>query len=291
MSALLFNSLLTVRFDIPCPIHPAHMMDTVSIDALINNPPSPSPSNPSHMTTIFSNWPGIPSILPNHIPHDLTPPLLACLADLSFFTPNQHDRAWKLLNTYYQCRVRENSRSRAGYVGLNVEDVQRAIDSARRMSVGHMLEVESINRQKRKYSMRDGIVGLSEEGKGNRKWSIQDEIAENKKQKLSSLSEEEEEDLTSLPPFSALFKYAPISSKFPSRELPSLPKRQLTIEIPPVVFASTSAMQAATHEANLARRELEAAGDNLSLARGRYADAQKKYGEAKRRAKRMRMAT
>jgi hypothetical protein len=314
-------------------------MDTTAIDFLINNPPTPTltsdtpfASEPSHISIILSNWPNVPSILPTHIPHDLTEPLLSSLANLSNFTVNQPERAWNLLNTYFQCRIREARMNVNGEVGLEVDDVEKAIGSARRMSVGH--DMESVRKRKysvgeemgvRKWSIKEEIRAHARtennetefEGVagGNRKWSVRNEtMAEDEDDaqdnvKRQCLDDKDEQDVLSplplLPPLSALLNdedAAPNqASSYPHRTLlpiamAPLVRPLLTLDIPlnpapcPYYTQATSvaSYQAATHQANLCRQGLEAAEENLNAAKLRYADAQKKYGEAKRAAKRLR---
>jgi hypothetical protein len=311
-------------------------MDTTTIDFLINNPPTPTSftpfaSEPSHISIILSNWPNVPSILPQHIPHDFTASLISSLADLSNLTVNQPERAWNILNTYFQCRIREARVKGNGEVGLKVDDVEKAIGSARRMSVGH--DMESVRRGYsvgeelgvRKWGIKDEIranagtenneTGFEVGTGGKRKWSVRDETTaevENDAQdnvKRQRLDGKDEEDvlspLASLPPLSALLNdedSAPNQvPSYPHRTLPPiamapLARPPLTLDIPsnpapgPYYIQATSlaSYQAATHQANLCRQELEAAEENLNAARLRYADAQRKYGEAKRAAKRLR---
>lgn len=172
------------------------------------------------------------------------------------------------MNTYYVCRIRE-ARGAKGGLEVEVGDVEKAVESARRMSVGRGIETA------RKYSIRDEVAVEGAEGEGEkRKWSIHHEVPSNKQQKC----EEVQGHGVALPP---LFED---EGRFKKRQLPPLGKSApLTIAIP------TSAAQAATHKANLARLELEAAEECLNAARARYADAQRSYGEAKRMAKRARL--
>jgi hypothetical protein len=304
-------------------------MDTAAIDFLINNPPSPSPSPspPSHISTIFSNWPNTPHILPSNIRHELTEPLLPALANLSNFTVNQPERAWNLLNTYYQCRIRE---ARGSVEILEVEDVEKAIGSARRMSVGHDMESvrgrysvgeELGGRKGRKWSIKDEICrgAPHSEQDSKRTWSRDESLNERdvKRQKTEevdvSLVLDFPSPLTALPPLFALLNDddtfpIPAISSFPHRTLPpitplsnTLPWPPLTMTIPhtpesnlpgntyPSAEDRVRSYQEATHEAHLSRQELENAEENLHAARMRYADAQRKYGEAKRAAKRLRV--
>ncbi|KAH4817733.1 hypothetical protein HBH61_044400 [Parastagonospora nodorum] len=251
-------------------------MDTPTLDFLINNPPtptSPTSSNPSSLSTILQNWPSTPSLLPPHIPHDLTPALLSALATLSEYTQGQPERAWSLVNTYYVCRIREARGRKGKGVEVEVRDVEKAVESARRMSVGKGIETAG-----RKYSIRD--EGVQGEGNGKRKWSVRHDVDEKKRQRC----EEVGGDVAILPPLSARFDDEP---RFGRRQaLPRKKSSPLLIEIPRV---DVGAAQAATHEANLARMELEAAEEGLNAARARYADAQRSYGEAKRMAKRARL--
>lgn len=155
--------------------HPSKM-DTPTLDFLINNPPTPTtPStHPSALSTLLQNWPSTPSLLPCHIPHDLTPALLSSLAALSHLTRNDPERAWRLVETYYTCRLRSRLREEVS-VSVSVSDVEKAAESARRMSVGRGME-RAWNRDegKRKTSIRDqgtqqGLAGgelVSKRGHG-----------------------------------------------------------------------------------------------------------------------------
>lgn len=309
-------------------------MDTTAIDHLINNPPTPFSDNtvsePSPISTILSNWPNTPYILPPHIPHDLTAPLLSSLAFLSKFTVNQPERAWNLLSCYFQCRVREGGRERGygvGEVGLEVGDVEKAIESARRMSVGHWMEglrTSGGEKDFRKWSSKDEFRANQEREKkeavdgvqpsGKRKYSVRQEIVgdeeqddndgdakkqhlDDGKQGLSPLT-----SLPPLPPLSALLEDPAQTPTFPNRTLPPITpsniRPPLTLTIPPTPSprpaprypqaTSIASYQAATHHTSQCRKELEDAEENLNVARMRYADAQRKYGEVKRAVNRLR---
>jgi hypothetical protein len=125
----------------------------------------PTAQDASHTSHILTNWSTL-SILPSYLPSSSScVPALSALSDL---TPNAPDRAWNLLNTYFQARIREASytgKYERIYATLQVEDVNKAIESARRISMGHMLESEG---GKRKFSIRDeGVSGTKDEENGS----------------------------------------------------------------------------------------------------------------------------
>tara|TARA_R110002003_G_scaffold62_16_gene5668 strand:- start:14035 stop:15138 length:1104 start_codon:yes stop_codon:yes gene_type:complete len=99
---------------------------------------------------IRTNWSLDPSasILPDHLhANHLPPDLLAAILDLSDLTTNQPDRAWNLLNTYFSARIREASytgRQQSIYATLQVEDVDKAIDSTRKMLKGRELQAQAL---------------------------------------------------------------------------------------------------------------------------------------------------
>ncbi|XP_014560281.1 hypothetical protein COCVIDRAFT_23437 [Bipolaris victoriae FI3] len=101
------------------------------------NPTTPPPSHLLH--SIRQNWsippsdPHLipPSLLANLPPTHLSTTLLTAIHRLSTLTLGQRERAYNLLNTYFQARMRE----RGGAAGmLEVEDVEKACGSARKMS-------------------------------------------------------------------------------------------------------------------------------------------------------------
>ncbi|KAF2848627.1 hypothetical protein T440DRAFT_480696 [Plenodomus tracheiphilus IPT5] len=94
-----------------------------------------------------------------------TTPLLNAILTLSKITVGQRDRAHSLLLTYFNARIRESSyRGNAAgiYAALDVCDVEKAIESVRRMSRGREMEGDSTS-GKRKYSIRDERFGVGME--------------------------------------------------------------------------------------------------------------------------------
>ncbi|KAL6154077.1 hypothetical protein ACJBU6_07363 [Exserohilum turcicum] len=105
---------------------------------------------PTTIHSILQNW-SLPlttpnAILPSHLVASLPPThlplrLLSAIHTLSTLTIGQRERAHNLLTTYFQARIRE-----ASYSGrhdsipamLQVEDVEKACESARRMSVASL---------------------------------------------------------------------------------------------------------------------------------------------------------
>ncbi|EUC42055.1 hypothetical protein COCMIDRAFT_104554 [Bipolaris oryzae ATCC 44560] len=101
---------------------------------------STTPSQLVH--TIRKNWsipPSDPHLIPPSLlagltPSHISPPLLSAIHRLSTLTFGQRDRAYNLLNTYYQARKRERGEQQAGGGMLEVGDVEKACGSARKMS-------------------------------------------------------------------------------------------------------------------------------------------------------------
>ncbi|KAI8931698.1 hypothetical protein NX059_011343 [Plenodomus lindquistii] len=90
-------------------------------------------------------------------PFPWTDPLRDAIITLSKLTVGQRDRAHSLLCTYFSARIREASykgNSNGIYATLEVCDVDKAIESVRRMSRGREMEGSSTS-GKRKYSIRD----------------------------------------------------------------------------------------------------------------------------------------
>ncbi|KAF5853885.1 hypothetical protein GGP41_006654 [Bipolaris sorokiniana] len=84
-----------------------------------------------------------PSFLAGLPPSHLSPTLLAAIHRLSTLTLGQRDRAYNLLNTYFQARMRERGSAAGQHDGgvLEVGDVEKACGSAKKMScVGVMVE-------------------------------------------------------------------------------------------------------------------------------------------------------
>jgi hypothetical protein len=214
------------------------------------------PSQPTPVAHILANWPSASAPLPPHLPS--SPSVFESLSTLSDLTPNAPGRAWNLLNTYFQARIREASytvRHESIYATLQACDVDRAVESARRMSVGQGLEGS-----KRKYSIRDEI---SEQDAGKRR------KCENEHE-LAGLTT----PITFLPE--------------PDARAPPL---NLTLQIPrtPVLPDYRSLLEEskrATQEMSFCRREMQAAEENVLYARTRYMEAkgmaEKLQGEIRR---------
>ncbi|KAI1582726.1 hypothetical protein A1F96_05829 [Pyrenophora tritici-repentis] len=103
------------------------------------------------------------SLLSNDTSTQIPLPLLHALDTLSSLTPDQPDRAYSLLNTYFHARIRQGSyRGTQGAIvaGLEVDDVEAACDSVRRMMRGKEMQ---------------GVTSETEKGKGKRKYSIRQE--------------------------------------------------------------------------------------------------------------------
>jgi hypothetical protein len=141
--------------------------------------------------------------------------------------------------------------------------VNKAIESARRMSLGHILMSEG---GKRKSSTRGEVVGDTEgETRGG-----------GKRVKMCSIEEEEVEeggdDGLHLPPLPALFPDLLSPETNSSRPC-------LTLQIPPaspglVVYQDLVAeAKRAIHEVDFCRKELEAAEETVRYARARYDEA------------------
>ncbi|RAR12571.1 glycosylhydrolase family 18-9 [Stemphylium lycopersici] len=118
------------------PILQTRSMNTTSLIHAIQKNWSLPPSSPPVSI--------LPSSLLSSIPIIRLPPaLLTALHTLSILTPGQRDRAHSLLNTYFQARIREGSyggKNRSMVAILEVCDVEKACDSARRMSRGREMQ-------------------------------------------------------------------------------------------------------------------------------------------------------
>ncbi|KAH7074060.1 hypothetical protein FB567DRAFT_610941 [Paraphoma chrysanthemicola] len=140
------------------------------------------------------NAPLIPSYF--HI-HDFPPDLFAAVLELSYLTISQADRAWNLLNTYFSARIREASytgRQKIIYATLQIEDVEKAIDSIKRMRKGQELQAKALAEtgtyghwqsrtamEWREKMDKEGREGDSEGGR--RKYSIRDEVGSERDEK------------------------------------------------------------------------------------------------------------
>ncbi|KAH7069933.1 hypothetical protein BKA63DRAFT_606262 [Paraphoma chrysanthemicola] len=180
-----------------------------------------------------ANWslkPDAP-ILPEyfHI-NEFPPDLFAAVLELSYLTINQSDRAWNLLNTYFSARIREASytgRQQSIYAMLQVEDVEKAIESTKRMRRGQELQAKALEvtaetnpyghwqsrtSMNRREAMEREVQEAAAEA-GKRKYSIRHEISsegdeknerEAKKPKLEikiiPVSKEKEDDGFPSPP-------------------------------------------------------------------------------------------
>jgi hypothetical protein len=219
-----------------------------------------TPQDQSHISHILTNW-STPYILPPHLPS--SPTCIPALSILSDLTPNTPNRAWNLLNTYFQARIREASytgKHKRIYTTLQVEDVNKAIESAQRMSLGHILMSES---GKRKYST------LGEVGNGTE----EEECGGFKRVKMGSDGSKDmegggDDDI----------HLTPLPSSFPdllSQDTNAL-RPCLTLQIPlsplsPLAYDDLVAeLQRATQEMEFCGRVLEAAEETVRCARVRH---------------------
>lgn len=145
---------------------PASMQKQAQLDAILQNwNLSPSPASRS-------------AILPPSISSDclnLSESLLPAIHQLSGLTVGRRERAHSLLNTYFQERIRQGSysgRNKNIYATLELQDVERAIQSAERMKAGHAMQLcsndataepQTIGRvKKRKYEGLEEIARFNE---------------------------------------------------------------------------------------------------------------------------------
>ncbi|EMD64220.1 hypothetical protein COCSADRAFT_160450 [Bipolaris sorokiniana ND90Pr] len=115
-----------------------------------------------------------PSFLAGLPPSHLSPTLLAAIHRLSTLTLGQRDRAYNLLNTYFQARMRERGSAAGQHDGgvLEVGDVEKACGSAKKMScVGVMVEQQG---------RIDSVYTLDCVGNGGQGESVRDSIEESR---------------------------------------------------------------------------------------------------------------
>lgn len=255
----------------------------ISLDLTTYIPPQ------SQVQRISTNW-NIPTstsdaILPSSLhPTCWTTPLLEAVQDLSLLTIGQKDRAYSLLSTYFQARIREASyMGKQGniYAKLEVADVQEAIASVKRMRKG--LEMQG----KRKYSIREEIVEDDTFIAKSRPTKTQktSEVTEMIPNTSSTLTANTTSEMLS----NAVSCNQPLFSDVQtlSQSPPSTRKR---LSLPPIntqPFAPqhvslssyttpqhlTQEAQRATHEFNVRRIELEQLEMNYIRANQNYADA------------------
>jgi hypothetical protein len=110
-----------------------------------------------------------PSLLASVPPHCLPAPLIEAVHELSTLTINHKDRAYSLLDTYLQARIREEGRNgnhQSIFPILDVCDVEKACESARRMIRGREIQgpvlVKTLRAddasRKRKHPIRDEMT-------------------------------------------------------------------------------------------------------------------------------------
>ena len=214
------------------------------------------------LTQIRTSWSLSPdtSILPTHLhanPENCSD-ILDALVQLANLTPSHPERAWSLINTYFQARIREAGNNAQPEVV--VEDVMKACESAQRMSKGRALEGKGAEVSgeaktdeqvvevggKRKYSIRDEQrhvqededeeeeeveVDVDEEDVGRkRKYSIRHELrsSSSKRQNPNNHQdiEEQVEEISHQPPSKA-------QQPLPTTHFrPILPALSLTIPPP-----------------------------------------------------------
>ncbi|OAK96769.1 hypothetical protein IQ06DRAFT_380333 [Phaeosphaeriaceae sp. SRC1lsM3a] len=257
------------------------------------NPTSPSIHTPPHASDesdptslILIIW-SVPTLLPLSLPLPCPPSssLLSALLALARLTPNQPERAWSLIRTYFHARIREASytgRSSGGvYAVVEEEDVVKAYGSVRRMSVGMGMEVGV---------QREGDGGeINADGKrrGERKWSIRDEMcgsntweeevdggAKRVEQASSTSSSPTEVELDDeLPPLPAILDMPPRPES--KLELPPIytltGREEHRVSLETLVEATRGAMR----ETKLRRREWEHAEERSRLARVKFDEARR----------------
>ncbi|KAF2825484.1 hypothetical protein CC86DRAFT_419520 [Ophiobolus disseminans] len=221
------------------------------------------------LSQIQSNWcladgAGYDALLPVNIrpcPDALAwgTDIIEALSELSDLTVNQPERAWSLINTYFQARIREASytgKYDAIYASMEVEDIDKAIASARRMSKGQELQTQPVSRSEsieynnpRIDSMQVEVDESSSDDEdgvtGKRKYSIRDELVapSSKKQKPNddvscvALPHHSTPTITSLlrpssPSPSPSPSPTPTPQHQPTRHRPILPMPSLTLSIP-----------------------------------------------------------
>ncbi|KAH7381297.1 hypothetical protein DE146DRAFT_624068 [Phaeosphaeria sp. MPI-PUGE-AT-0046c] len=238
---------------------------------------------------ILSIW-CIPTLLPPSLPLSLTPSpaMLTALLGLANLTPNQPERAWSLISTYFYARIREASytgrRSGGMYAVVEEEDVIKAYESVRRMSVG--MEMEGGVRR----NSSESSISKAETGK--RRCSINDktlsknietDVAAKRQKTVAEVSENEKQG-NELPPLPAILDMPP----HPERkvELPpiyTLVEEEDTISLDTLLEAARGAM----HETNWRRREWEQADKRAALARAKFEEARRLAGKLRTEVRRV----
>ncbi|KAF2030456.1 hypothetical protein EK21DRAFT_111977 [Setomelanomma holmii] len=154
------------------------------------------------------------AILPQHLHVNEQPPdLLAVLLDLSDLTINQPDRAWNLINTYFSARIREASYTGGQqniYANLQIEDVEKAVESIRKMRKGQELQAQVLvgtfdttgfedwqdtTSRRRSEEIDKKMLDAESEG-GKRKYSIRNELFDSTPIEDDRASKKPRRDLT-----------------------------------------------------------------------------------------------
>jgi hypothetical protein len=225
----------------------------------------------SEISRLRTNWDLSPHspILPTNLqasgPSSYSPHLINALTQLSDLTCGEKKRAWDLLNTYFQARLREAA-YRGTYEGiyaeLRVEDVQKAIGSEQKMIGGRKIQ--------RRNSISMPIDDSKEEGleleTGKLKYSIHHELFSTKP---SSHTSKKKKIPPSLPSIQDMLATSSTLSPKLKRKLaphPALPPISTSDQLP----FRNALIHRASQRLNLARV-------NLSHAQTAYLWAQETF--------------
>jgi hypothetical protein len=197
----------------------------------------------TYIASIQQNWQItseeaiLPISLVSSVPFPCLPTkIIEAVHELSTLTAGQRDRAHSLLTTYFQARIREGSysgKNKSIFAILEVDDVEKACESVRRMTKGRELQ---------------GPVPIKvEEGGegdvGKRKYSIRDEIsAEDQKpakiprlvlEGILEVDEVDEEEIT-LPPLPFTPKEEDQGEVLELPPVPATPRTKRRVRLPPI---------------------------------------------------------
>lgn len=267
---------------------------------LSSTPITPRPL-PVDFLEILENW-RIPNldcsaILPSALQAESwTDALLEAVRQLSSVTVGQRERAHSLLNTYMQMRVREGSyrgKNKSICTTLEVQDVEQATLSVRRMSKGQALEY---------------VASTQEDSPGKRKYSIRNETESTpmcppgKLPRIDTSHKYHDMSLSAIlaptptPTTLPVLPSRPLTpAKSNSRQkrpirLPPIKTRDINTPTLPVIYAYTNravcedliqAAQRATHEFNLKRMELDSASVVYEAAKRLCSEAARRMDQAR----------
>ncbi|KAG9193798.1 hypothetical protein G6011_03833 [Alternaria panax] len=178
-----------------------------------------------------------PSLLAGVPVNCLPAGIVKAVHELSTLTIGQRERAHDLVNTYFQARIREGSysgKSQNIFAILEIDDVEKACESLRRMSRGREMQgpvpVKEDETRKRKYSIRHEVDANNRDDDEN-----SEKMAKRLKEELNIIPEDDNEPTTPLSINLSGILTPPDSQKTMTHaSIPTTPRTQRRARLPPI---------------------------------------------------------